>query len=206
MNERIKNQYNSLYTSEKNVFGGGRPVEVVQNLNRYLTGGSVLDLGGGEGRNALYLAEQGFSVSVYDISDSGIERLKASAKERELNIDTQVVDVTNKEIEGLFDSIVITFILHHMGVRDAKILLTKAQKHTAKKGFHILSTFINQGGLYDRNQGSGRFYPSEKTVRELYSDWDIKELSVNEITTHARDKSGERMKNHVLSLIAMNTK
>lgn len=206
MSERIKSQYDSLYTAEKNVFGGGKPVEAVQKLSDYLKGGKVLDLGGGEGRNALYLAEKGFSVSVYDISEVGIERIDEISKERDLDIDTRVVDITKEKIEGEFDSVLLTFVLHHLDTSDARKLILGAKEHTMNGGVHVISTFSNQGDLHDRNETSKRFYPDEATLRELYKDWDIKEISDNEVTTHARDKNGERMKNHTLTLIAVNSK
>ncbi len=206
MNEKIKNQYDSLYTAEKDVFGGGRPESAVQKLSDYLPEGTVLDVGGGEGRNALYLAEQGYTVSVYDISKVGLDRLDTTAKERGVHIDTHVVDITNENIDEIFDSIIITFVLHHMDTEDATKLIAHAQEHTSDDGVHIISTFSNQGGLYERNKTTGRFYPSEEELRALYAHWDIKELSVKETTTHARNKNGERMRNNMVTLIAVHTK
>lgn len=202
MNQQIKDQYNSLYTAEKDVYGEGKPMPFVQRLKEYLSSGSVLDLGGGEGRNALYLAEEGFVVTVYDISEVGIERLTERAKEHDLSIDARIVDIVNEPIESTFDVIINTFVLHHMDTADARRIITESQAHTAESGIHILCTFTDKGDLADRSKKSGRFYPSEETVRELYVDWDIKELSVRETTTHARHKNGERMKNNVVFLIA----
>lgn len=202
MNEKIRDQYDSLYTAEKNVFGAGKPVEAVRSLSEHLSGGSVLDLGGGEGRNALYLAKEGFCVSVYDISKVGLARLAETAKDQGLEIATKVLDITEAEIEGTFDAVVLTFVLHHLDGVDALKVITEAQEHTNENGVHILITFTNQGDLYERNRTSGRFYPEEATLRELYNNWDIKELSTIEVTTHARNKQGDRMKNHVISLTA----
>lgn len=202
MNQRIKDQYNSLYTAQKDVYGEGKPMPFVQRLNKYLSGGSILDLGGGEGRNALYLAQEGFFVTVYDISEVGIARLTERAKEHDLSVVARVADIVNEPIEGIFDAIINTFVLHHMDTVDAQRVIAESQEHTAENGVHILSTFTNKGDLADRSKKSGRFYPSEEVVRELYADWDIKELAIRETTTHARHKNGERMKNNVVFLIA----
>lgn len=203
MNEKLRNQYDSLYTNQKNVFGGGKPVEVVKRLENYLPKGSVLDLGGGEGRNALYLASRGFDVTVYDFSEVAIQNLHVFAAEQHVSIKTKVVDLLDTDIEREFDSIILTFVLHHMNSLDAKALIRKAQAHTAAGGVNILSTFSNQGGLYDRNQNNDRFYPSELDIRALYADWDIAVLDSEDILAHAKDKSGNRMKNEALSLIAI---
>jgi len=206
MNEKIRDQYDSLYASKVNVYGGGKPIESVCKLGDYLSGGKVLDIGGGEGRNALYLAQQGFFVSVTDLSKVGLERLKSIAEEKDFNINTRVTDVTAEGIDGMYDSVILSFVLHHMNDEDAKKIIVEAQQHTIGGGVHVLSTFSNQGGLYDRNIKTGRFYPSEETLKELYVDWNIKELSSKEMTAHARNKNGERMKNFVVTLIALKNK
>lgn len=203
MYEKIREQYDSLYTVQHNVFGEGKSEAVVERLGNYLAGGMVLDVGGGEGRNALYLAERGFAVSVMDISAVGVARLDAAAKEQGLNISTRVCDVATEPFERSYDAIIITFVLHHINEADAQALIQKAQRHTTTGGVHVISTFSNRGDLANRNATSGRFYPSLDTLREWYAGWDIKELSEYETMTHARYKNGERMENHVLSLVAV---
>jgi len=56
---------------------------------------TVLDIGCGRGRHALFLAEMGFDVTATDISPEGIEQLKKEAKKRKLDgkIKTVVSDM-----------------------------------------------------------------------------------------------------------------
>ena len=201
MINKIKDQYNSLYKNNEIIFGEGKPVSAVVNLYKYIKSGSVLDVGGGDGRNSLYIVNKGFDVTAIDLSEVGLEKIKEVNKE----IKTKVSDITKEIIESEYDVIINTFVLHHINKIDAKKIILDMQNHTAKNGFNILVTFSNSGDLYGRNKNSERFYPSEKLVRELYSDWDIKELNIYETTTFARDKKGNRMKNHVVSLIANKT-
>ena len=57
-------------------FGGGKPSpEVVAVASKMKPGLKALDLGCGEGRNALYLASIGFVTSAVDISKSGIQKV-----------------------------------------------------------------------------------------------------------------------------------
>ena len=76
------------------------------------------------------------------------------------------------------------------------------QEHTKTNGVHVIATFANSGGLFERNITSGRFYPSEAVLRKLYASWNIEELESKETLTLAHDKEGRRMKNVALSLVA----
>ena len=56
--------------------------------------GAALDVACGAGRNALFLAAAGFRVDAVDISDAGIERARASAVSRGLDIRFIEADLT----------------------------------------------------------------------------------------------------------------
>ena len=76
-------------------------------LNR----GSVLDLACGDGAAALFLAEAGFEVTAVDIADAGLTRLQHFARQRGLDIETNLLDLDQPAgLAGLalFDNIVIS--------------------------------------------------------------------------------------------------
>jgi SAM-dependent methyltransferase len=56
--------------------------------------GRALDLGAGEGRHALWLASLGWAVTAVDFSSVGIERGRALAASRGLDVDWVVADAT----------------------------------------------------------------------------------------------------------------
>jgi tellurite methyltransferase len=140
---------------------------------------------------------------VYDISEVGIEKIRLINKEKGLDIKTKVLNITEEGIDYNYDVIINTFVLHHLSSSDAKKLIYESKKNTNKGGVNIIVTFSKQGDLYERAKKSERFYPDEEMIRELYSDWDIKELNNYETKTLAKDKKGEIMKNYVISLIAI---
>ena len=55
--------------------------------------GRALDLACGAGRNALCLAEAGYAVEAVDISGVAVERARATARERGLDVDWRVADL-----------------------------------------------------------------------------------------------------------------
>jgi SAM-dependent methyltransferase len=65
-------------------------------LTEIVTGrkpGAALDVGMGQGRNALYLASQGWKVTGIDISDEGLRQAQEAAAKRRLAIETINADV-----------------------------------------------------------------------------------------------------------------
>lgn len=69
----------------------------------------LLDIAGGNGRNAIFLAAQGFEVTVVDIADVGFDRIANNIKGVDFKIMTILLDLDNPEIlleEEKYDSIV----------------------------------------------------------------------------------------------------
>src|SRR5262245_45685691 len=57
------------------------------------TPGKALDIGMGQGRNSMFLAELGWEVTGFDISDVAVKQAQAEAQKRGLKIDAKVGDV-----------------------------------------------------------------------------------------------------------------
>lgn len=194
MRDGVKQQYDSLYESKKSVFGDG-PLPVVTRIPDYLDPGSVLDIGGGEGRNAIYLAARGYSVCVTDLSTVALDRLRAYATNHDLTITTKASDIVEDGISDFYQCLILTFVLHHLNTDEAITVLHEAKAHTLPGGINLVATFLADGELALRNQRSHRFYPSATELQAVYADWNEREFFVRETTTHARDKNGTRLKN-----------
>lgn len=68
--------------------------------------GELLALGEGEGRNAVYLAEQGFRVTTVDVSPRGIQKTKDLAAAREVSLVTIEHDLSTFDLgEARWDGI-----------------------------------------------------------------------------------------------------
>jgi 2-polyprenyl-3-methyl-5-hydroxy-6-metoxy-1,4-benzoquinol methylase len=83
------------------------PSELVVNaLAGVNCAGRALDLACGAGRNALYLAERGFSVTGIDISEEALRRAGDAAVRRELVVEWIARDLSEViDLEGKYDFI-----------------------------------------------------------------------------------------------------
>ena len=77
--------------------------------------GDALDLASGSGRNAIWLAEQGFETLAVDRNATALDALNEEAKLRRLSLRSHVVDLENGQpfLEpDSFDLIVVVHYLH----------------------------------------------------------------------------------------------
>ena len=86
------------------------PNAVVADLLAPLPPGRAVDLGAGEGRHALWLAEHGWRVTAVDFSASGLARGRALAEERDLHVDWEVADVTAWEPAEPVDLVLVAYL------------------------------------------------------------------------------------------------
>lgn len=72
----------------------------------------VLCLAEGEGRNAVYLAEQGHRVLAVDASRVGLEKAKRLAAQRQVRIECEVVDLAEFDIDDRTWDVIVSIFAH----------------------------------------------------------------------------------------------
>lgn len=73
--------------------------------------GRALDLGGGEGRNAVWLASRGWDVTIVDFSRAGLERARQMARRQGVALTAVQADVGAYEPPaGAFDLVVVLYL------------------------------------------------------------------------------------------------
>lgn len=89
------------------------PNRLVESVVTGLPGTTAIDLGAGEGRHALWLAQLGWRVTAVDFSAVGIDRGRAAAADTHLDVDWQVADVTTwQPPHGALVDLVLVAYLH----------------------------------------------------------------------------------------------
>lgn len=89
--------WDQLFKQKKFVFGT-EPSRILKKNLALLPKGRALDLAMGEGRNAIYLASEGWEVVGVDYSEIALRKAKQLAHERHVNIETVNADLTHYEI------------------------------------------------------------------------------------------------------------
>lgn len=145
-----------------------------------LSPGSALDLAAGEGRNAVWLAELGWTVRAVDFSDVAIEKGTRLAAARKIadKIDFQVADLRGYEPEAHHFGLVALIYLQIPQAELAPIL-ARAAKAVAPGGTFLLvahdSANLKHG--YGGPQHPDVLYTAEQVVAALGGELEIEKAS-----------------------------
>ena len=104
-------KYDEYYSTQDHALGPAFKVVFAffQNLE---LGQTVLDVGVGQGQDAIPLAQMGHLVIGIDLSSIGIEQLKNAAVSQHLNIDAKVADLCTHSPTERLDIILFNRTFH----------------------------------------------------------------------------------------------
>ena len=123
--------YDRYYQTE-NLFGEPYP-ELISLYSGFEKRGRLLDLGCGQGRDALALAKIGYEVTGVDHSRVGIEQLRKVAEKNNLSIIGIIEDIYNYSDFDKYDYVLLDSMFHfRKGEREAEL--------------NLISKIINQVG------------------------------------------------------------
>jgi SAM-dependent methyltransferase len=92
------NQWDERYSASEYVYGTEPNDFLREEYQRIRPGGKVLCLADGEGRNGVFLAQQGFDVTSVDASQVGLEKALALAKANDVMITTVHADLADYDL------------------------------------------------------------------------------------------------------------
>lgn len=100
--------YNAWYKYGTPPWAGSARHELVRLVDEgQLTPGRAVDLGCGEGDNAIFMAQHGFDVTAVDFAPAAITKAKAKAQKAGAAVNFLVDDLTNpSHLHGTFDVLV----------------------------------------------------------------------------------------------------
>jgi len=159
---------------EKGLVWSGEPNMFLPEIVTRLEVGSALDLACGEGRNSIWLANQGWRVTGVDFSSVGIEKAKRLAGDT--SVTWVVADITAYEPDRKFDLVIIVYV--HLDPSGMRSLFNNASDALAPGG-----TLIAVGhALRNLEDGvGGPPYPgilwTEEKIAPLVGDLNVISLS-----------------------------
>ncbi|HQR79800.1 MAG TPA: class I SAM-dependent methyltransferase [Actinomycetota bacterium] len=145
----------------------GEPNRFVAQHLAGLTPGDAVDLGAGEGRNAVWLAGRGWRVTAVDFSAVGLEKARRMAFEADVELATVVGDVETYEPPFPVDLVLISYLqipdVHQMSL----LRRVKGWLNPAGVVFVVAHDKANVERGHGGPQDVGVCYEVEQTVTAL---------------------------------------
>jgi len=134
---------------------GSEPDPMLIKYANLVPEGKVLDVGMGEGRNALPFAKMGYEVEGIDISVTCIERCIKRALETKLKVEAQVEDLRKLAIPPeRYSLIIAAWVLNFFKKKEAEEIILKMKNGLKEKGLVYIAAFgLNDAG-YERAKRS----------------------------------------------------
>ena len=168
----------------------------------YLQGGRALDVGCGQGRNALYLSQHGFEVDAWDVNPHSLQKLQeVIAAEGIKNIHVQQRDLNaDQSIGGKYDFICCTVVMMFLQAKTVRPLIAQMQQATEINGFNLIVCAMDTDDI--PAQPDFPFTFKEGELSALYEGWNIVKYNENIGELHRVDAEGNRIKQHFATLWA----
>ena len=159
-------------------FWGTEPGKYVRLLSRCISRGVVLDLGAGEGKNAIYLASQGLTVVAVECSPFAIRnfaaRLQTLPSQVQSRIEIVEADVLGYEPNGAFIAVIAYGLLHCLpDLQCVEAVIAKMKTATAEGGFNVAVAFNDDIPVPSvQNYLQATLLPI-RLLEQQYVDWRI---------------------------------
>jgi tellurite methyltransferase len=127
-----------------NVFGV-KPTPIVVVAARLVSSHSplALDLGTGQGRDALFLAQHGFSTIALDRSTVGLKQIVKTNS----NIKTTCADLNDYKIIGMYDLIIAINSLQFLEKNNIVRMTNEIKSHLKTGGLVAISVLLDNGKI-----------------------------------------------------------
>jgi len=174
-----KESFDEKYASRK-LYWGNKPSSLVKNFASLAQTGRALDLGMGEGRDTLFLARQGFSVTGIDHSEVGIEKCLSRAEKEGLQVNAIIGDVRKFKIaRAKYSLIVANSLFQYITKSEAQGVARHIMQGLKKGGVVIASVFTYDDPRYKEfKRKTTELEPGSflSVNGDIYSLYDFREL------------------------------
>lgn len=131
--------WNEKFQGDELLYGEAPNNFIKENIELLLKAKTVMCVGEGEGRNAIFLADKGFEVEALDASDVALLKLRKRALENHLAIKIRHTLLEYWNPNPLYDAVICTYL--HLPKPKQKELFEKSVQALKLDGIFIAELF-----------------------------------------------------------------
>jgi SAM-dependent methyltransferase len=192
--------WNARFDRADFLFGEEPNAFLRAQAHRLRPASSVLCVADGEGRNSVWLAEQGFVVTAFDFAPNGVAKARRLAQQRGVSVNYQVADLYDWRWETRYDAVVAVFIQFVPPERWDEVFA--GMKSAVEPGGLLLLEGYRPEQVDYRTGGPPRrehLYTRE-SLEQQFSGWEV--LLLNSYDAVIREGQGHNGMSALIDLIA----
>ena len=178
--DHFRTYYEDAYRSEE-YYWGTEPAAFCKELMELcpVSGETtVLDIGCGEGKDAVFFAVNGYTVDAFDVTESGIRKTMLLAEKKHVRVNAWVDDINTFDVNRQYDIVYSTGTVQYLFEENKKPFFEKINRITKPGGIVFFNVFVEKPFLplppdWDREEKMWK-------TGELFTyfpDWEVLKLS-----------------------------
>lgn len=134
----------------------------------------LLDIACGEGKNAVFFARNGYTVTAFDAVALALDKGRRLAEQVGVEVNFFQANIFDFRLDNEFDIIFCSGALHYVPQELRKEILENYQKHTSVGGLHALNVFVRKPFVKNpSDEKKGRYKWISGELFTYYADWFI---------------------------------
>ena len=186
------------YFSKK--YGMTATHSAVVDAARRVPPGKALDLGCGQGRNALYLGLLGFDVTASDYNPAPLAALEDMADAENLRVQTCIYDMNTAALAENYDFLVATVVFMFLDAGRVPAIIENMQAHTTPGGYNLIVSAMDTEDHPCVMPFSFTFREGE--LKKYYEGWEMAEYREEIGSMHATDAQGKPIQLKFVTMLA----
>lgn len=170
-------RFDLFYSQPEMAFGSKPEPELTKFVKSCKRRGKALDLGCGDGRHALYLARMAYKVTAIDTSNVAIQKLKSSAKKKQLLklLDVHKCDVRDFDYpKDIYDLVVAVTLFDHIPKQDVAPLLEKVTESLKSNGILFIKVHTDKDP--GKTNGSNKASELSWAIQHYFEPQELRQL------------------------------
>ena len=138
--------YDNRYNTE-GYYWGLKPNDLCYEIMRIMPPVKpykVLDIGCGEGKDAVFLARNGYNVTAFDASEQGLSKARELADINGVKIDFFKADVRDFRLDTDYDIIFSSGVFHYIPQELRESVVNNLKAHTTPNGINVINVFVQK--------------------------------------------------------------
>jgi tellurite methyltransferase len=134
----------------------------------------LLDIGCGEGKDAVFFARCGYDVSAFDLSEIGVEKTRRLADHANVHVNVFRADFHDFRLDSDYDILYSSGVFGYMKPELRGEILENYKKYTAPGGLNAFQTFVAKPFIKPApEREKERHYFRSGELFTYYHDWYI---------------------------------